>query len=442
MTVGDLDEVSSAVEIVASAASMDAVIRPPGSKSITNRALLVAALARGESTLTDALYSDDTLVMAEALSSLGMRVETDAEERTFTVTGCDGKPAPGPAVVSVGHAGTVARFLPPLFALGSGSYDLDGSPRMRERPIAPLVRALHTLGVTVTHLEGRDGLPVRVEGRSGLVGRLANIDGSRSSQFLSGLLLSAPYFTDGVEITVSGDFVSRPYLNVTLAVMRAFGATVKNSEARRYSVDRGGYEGRTYAIEPDASAASYFFAAAAITGGRVRVEGLGVRSTQGDLAFVYALEKMGSRVEMSDTATELSGPSRLNGIELDMRDLSDTAQTLAVVATFADSPTRVTGIDFIRRKETDRVAAVVRELQRAGVDATEEVDGFTILPSAPKPARIATYHDHRMAMSFALLGLRTSGIVIEDPACVSKTYPDYFADFSAATGATVLQRAA
>jgi len=162
VTVGDLDEVSSAVEIVASAASMDAVIRPPGSKSITNRALLVAALARGESTLTDALYSDDTLVMAEALSSLGMRVETDAEERTFTVTGCDGKPAPGPAVVSVGHAGTVARFLPPLFALGSGSYDLDGSPRMRERPIAPLVRALHTLGVTVTHLDGRDGLPVRV----------------------------------------------------------------------------------------------------------------------------------------------------------------------------------------------------------------------------------------------------------------------------------------
>jgi 3-phosphoshikimate 1-carboxyvinyltransferase len=416
---------------------MDAVVRPPGSKSITNRALLVASLARGQSVLGEALHSDDTLAMADALSSLGIHIEADGEARAFTVDGCDGKLSPGPAAVYVGQAGTAARFLPPLLALGSGFYDVDGSPRMRERPMAPLLAALRELGVPVSHLEGSAGLPIRVEGRSGLVTGVATIDGSMSSQFLSGLLLSAPCFRSGLDITVTGEFVSRPYLDVTLAVMRAFGATVRDLESGRYAVDPGRYHGRSYAIEPDASAASYFFAAAAITGGRVRIEGLGTRSPQGDLAFVAALEAMGSRVEMSDGATVLIGPARLTGIDVNMRDFSDTAQTLAVVAAFADSPTRVTGIDFIRRKETDRVAAVVRELRRVGVGASEDPDGFTIVPSAPTAGRIATYDDHRMAMSFSLLGLGTGGIEIENPTCVSKTYPNYFADLSDATGVTV-----
>jgi 3-phosphoshikimate 1-carboxyvinyltransferase len=400
---------------------------------------MVASLARGQSVLAEALHSDDTLAMADALSSLGINIRADCEARTFIVDGCGGKLSAGPTAVYVGQAGTVARFIPPLLALGSGFYDVDGSPRMRERPIGPLIAALRQLGVPVTYLEGGPGLPIRVEGRSGVVSGVATIDGSMSSQFLSGLLLSAPNFRTGLDIKVSGAFVSRPYLDVTLAVMRAFGAKVNNVEAGRYSVDPGSYEGQSYAIEPDASAASYFFAAAAITGGRVRVDGLGTRSPQGDLAFVAALEAMGSRVEMSDGTTELIGPDRLTGIDVNMRDFSDTAQTLAVVAAFAGSPTRVTGVDFIRRKESDRVASVVRELRRVGVGASEDPDGFTIVPSAPTAGRIATYDDHRMAMSFSLLALRTTGIEIENPACVSKTYPNYFTDLADATGVTVVK---
>jgi 3-phosphoshikimate 1-carboxyvinyltransferase len=411
--------------------AIDARVRPPGSKSITNRALVVAALARGTSELTGTLASDDTRVMAAALRTLGLDVA--AAGARLRVTGCAGAVPPGPAELHVGNAGTAARFLPPLLALGAGPYTLDGVPRMRERPIAPLLDALAALGARVEALGAPGHLPVRLSG--GRPGAAVSVSGDISSQFLSGLLLSAPAYPSGLRVEVSGPLVSRPYVGITLAVMRAFGAAVER-QGDAFAVASTGYGARTYAVEPDASAASYFFAAAAITGGRVVVEGLGHGSLQGDMAFVDILARMGCSVRATESETELTGPEPggLRGVEADMSDLSDTAQTLAVVAPFASGPTRVTGIGFIRGKETDRVGAVVRELRRAGIDAAEEPDGFLVRPGTPRATRIATYDDHRMAMSFALLGLRVRGIEIEDPDCVAKTYPGYFADLERALG--------
>jgi 3-phosphoshikimate 1-carboxyvinyltransferase len=408
---------------------LDARVRPPGSKSITNRALVVAALARGTSELTGALESDDTRVMAAALDTLGLDVHADGDR--ILVTGCAGAVPPGPAALHVGNAGTAARFLPPLLALGAGPYRIDGVPRMRERPLAPLLAALAALGAGVEPLGVPGHLPVRISG--GELGDAVSVSGDVSSQFLSGLLLSAPAFPSGLRVALSGPLVSRPYVGITLAVMRAFGADV-DERGDAFAVAPTGYSARRYAVEPDASAASYFLAAAAITGGRVVVEGLGNGSLQGDMRFVDILARMGCSVRATETETELRGPppGGLRGVEADMSDLSDTAQTLAVVAPFARGPTRVTGIGFIRGKETDRVAAVVRELRRAGITAAEEPDGFVVEPGSPRPARIATYDDHRMAMSFALLGLRAPGIEIEDPECVAKTYPGYFADLDRA----------
>jgi len=256
------------------------------------------------------------------------------------------------------------------------------------------------------------------------------VRGDASSQFLSGLLMVAPALPTGLRVRVGGRLVSRPYVDMTAAVMRAFGAaaTTGTSDGERtWVVAPGGYTAATYPVEPDASAASYFFAAAAICGGRVTVDGLGKDSLQGDLAFVDLLERMGCRVERGATATTVEGTGPLAGIDADLADLSDTAPTLAAVAVFARSPTRLRGIGFIRAKETDRVGNVVRELRRCGIEAEEEDDGLLVRPGTPHPARVETYRDHRMAMSFALLGLRSPGIEIADPGCVAKTFPGYWA---------------
>ncbi len=412
---------------------LDARAVVPGSKSITNRALLTAGLAQGRSTLTGALEAEDTRAMREVLTRLGVAIDVRDGGRTLGVEGCAGRPAPAAGRLDGRSAGTVARFLPPLLALGEGSYLLDGSPQMRARPLRNGIAALRALGVAVAY-PGADGhLPVRVEGAGGKLGARAVIRADASSQDASGLLLSAPCFADGLVLDLDGPVVSRPYLDMTVAVMRAFGAQVEQ-EAGRWTVGPGGYRAAEHLVEPDASAASYLFAAAAIAGGRVVVPGLGSGSLQGDLAFVRVLERMGCAVAVRAHETEVRGPARLRGVEVDLRDLSDTAQTLAVVAPFAETPTRITGIGFIRHKESDRVGAVARELRRAGVAVDEEPDGFVIHPGTPGPARIRTYEDHRMAMSFALLALRTDGIAIEDPGCVAKTYPGYFADLEAATG--------
>jgi 3-phosphoshikimate 1-carboxyvinyltransferase len=404
---------------------LDGLVRPPGSKSYTNRALVLAALANGSSTLNGALFSDDTRLMAQALEALGIALRADESRQRFDVTGGGGRIAVDRASVYVGNSGTTARFLTPVMALGRGVYDLDGSEAMRRRPIQPLLDALRSLGAHATSLRADGCPPIRVEG-SGLPGGTARMPGGMSSQYFSALLMVAPCTRLGVILEVDGDLVSKPYIEVTAQAMAAFGVTLRRDGFRRFEVDAGRYTGVVYDIEPDASAASYFFAAAAVTGGRIVVPGLGAGSLQGDLGFVRLLERMGCRVRQTETETEVIGPRKLVGIEADMSNLSDTAQTLAAIAPFAEGPTRVTGIGFIRRKETNRVAAVVTELRRMGVDAEEEPDGFVVRPGRLRPADIETYDDHRMAMSFAVAALVAPGIRIRNPATVSKTFPDFF----------------
>ena len=407
---------------------VDAEVQVVGSKSYTNRALIVAALAEGASSLSGVLFSDDTRFMMQSLRELGVSIDADEAACVAQVQGVAGHVRAASARCFVGNAGTAARFLPVVMALGQGVYELDGVPRMRARPIGPLVEALTQLGVKVECLQKPNAVPLRVHGGS-FRGGAVELPGNLSSQYISGLMMGAPYLCEGLQIDIRGELVSRPYLAMTVQIMRDFGVEVTCVDERRFVIPGGQrYRGQPYAVEPDASAASYFFAAAAITGGRVRVPRLGTRSLQGDRRLVHILEQMGCTLTEGADFTELVGPEpgSLRGVEVDMADLSDVAQTLAVVAPFAQSPSRVRGIGFIRHKETDRVGAVVRELSRAGVRAEEEPDGFVVYPGEPQPAAIETYDDHRMAMSFALLGLVRPGIVIRDPGCVSKTFPGYF----------------
>jgi 3-phosphoshikimate 1-carboxyvinyltransferase len=409
---------------------VDAVVRPPGSKSLTNRALLAAALAEGRSTITGVLFADDTEAMLGCIEALGATVAIDREALTVEVTGTGGRLADGPVELHAALSGTTSRFVAATLALGAGPFRLDGGAPLRARPMGPVLDAVRQLGATVTE-EGDPGhLPVTVSGgASGAVpGReqaLVTLPGDVSSQFVSGLLLAGACLPGGLRVELTTDPVSRPYLDMTIAVMAAFGAAARADGARAWVVEPGGYRAADYDVEPDASAASYLFAVAAVCGGRVRVEGLGQASLQGDVRFVDHLEAMGCTVSRDAAATEVEG-GPLRGIDADFEPISDTAQTIAAVAAFAEGPTRITGIGFIRRKETDRIAAVVTELQRAGVGATEDADGFTIEPAPVRPATIRTYDDHRMAMSFTLLGLREPGIRIADPGCVAKTFPDFF----------------
>jgi 3-phosphoshikimate 1-carboxyvinyltransferase len=409
-----------------------AAVRPPGSKSITNRALVCAALAKGESLLRGALESEDTQVMVDALRQLGIAIETDWPQTTLRVTGCDGRLPATAAGLYVANSGTTVRFLAATVALGKGEYRLDGTPRMRERPIQDLLQALTQLGVRAASENGT-GCPPVVIRASGLAGGQATVRGDVSSQFLSGLLLAAPYARQPVELTVEGELVSKPYIRMTLAVMDSFGVRVAEHELRRFEIPNRGYTCREYAIEPDASAASYFFAAAAITGGEITVQGLSRHSLQGDVAFVDCLQQMGCRVQHGDdNITVLGGP--LTGIEVDMNAISDTVQTLAAVALFASGPTIIHGVAHIRHKETDRIAALAAELRKLGAEVDEYPDGLKIHPRPLRPAEIATYHDHRMAMSLALVGLRSPGVVILDPGCTAKTYPRFFEDLSSVSG--------
>jgi 3-phosphoshikimate 1-carboxyvinyltransferase len=409
---------------------VNARVRVPGSKSYTNRALMVAALARGHSKVTGALFSDDTRYMSAALNQLGARVSSDESATSFDVDGCDGQLTAAEAEIElfVGNAGTAARFLAASLALGQGSYRLDGVARMRERPMRDLFTALGLLGVAITEHGAPGCLPVTLSGRTRRAGDVRlPVPGNASSQFLSGLLLAAPYLGGEVVLEVVSELVSKPYLDLTTQVMASFGVNVEQRGYEMFRVPAGQrYQGRDYEVEPDASAASYFFAAAAICNGRVTVEGLGTNTRQGDFRLVDILERMGARVEREAQRTTVIGTGTLRGVDVDMSDLTDVAQTLAMVAPFAVGPTRITGIGFIRHKETDRVGNVVKELTKLGISATEQEDGYTIEPGRPHAGSVETYDDHRMAMSFALLGLKQPGIQIENPACTSKTFPHYF----------------
>ena len=409
----------------------------PGSKSITNRALIVAGLAYGSSELSGALHSDDTRYMAAALNALGVHVESDEANAAFRVTGGAGTFTAPEADLFVGNSGTTMRFLTAALPLGRGRYRIDGVPRMRLRPIAPLIAALNDLGADVRS-EAGTGCPPVVVDAAGLRGGQTRMAGDLSSQYFSALLLAAPYARDGVVIDVDGDLVSKPYLPMTAAVMAAFGVTADLDTVswRRLGVRPGQhYSGRVFPIEPDASNASYFFAAATVTGGRARVNGLGRGSTQGDLRFVDVLAKMGAQVEITEEYTEVRGPANgdLRGIDVDMGAISDTAQTLAAIAPFASGPTTIRGVAHARLKETDRVTALATELRRLGQDVDEFPDGLQITPRPVQPAGIDTYDDHRMAMSFAVAALRAPGIRLRDPGCVAKTFPEFFDVLDAAT---------
>ena len=414
------------------------VIRPPGSKSITNRAMVMAALAKGPLIMTGVLDSQDTRVMVESLRRLGFTVEQDIDRCSCTVHGLGGRISAASADLWLENSGTSIRFLTSLCALGLGTYLLDGVERMRQRPIADLVDALKPLGASIRFEQPQsDCPPIVVEGSSGcLQGGATRIHGDISSQFLSSLLMAAPACGKPVHVTVDGDLVSKPYILMTLQMMQAFGASVQYpDDLSSFFIQPQPYVAGTYYIEPDASAASYFFGAAAVTGGAVTVTGLSRHALQGDVGFAEALERMGCEVSwQSDRITVKGRP--LHGIDIDMNAISDTAQTLSAVAVFADSPTTIRNVGHMRHKETDSIAAVVTELQRTGIQAEEMADGLRIFPGIPQPAEIQTYDDHRMAMSFSLLGLRVPGIRILDPGCTAKTYPRYFEDLSALCAAT------
>jgi 3-phosphoshikimate 1-carboxyvinyltransferase len=407
-----------------------ACIRPPGSKSITNRALICAALAEGPSLLRGSLDSEDTRVMVAALQQLGVPVRVDTNRCELAVHGCGGQFPATAADLFLANSGTSIRFLTALATLGHGRYRLDGVPRMRQRPIGDLLAALRQLGAKVDSESDNECPPVIVLA-DGLPGGRAAIRGDISSQFLSGLLLASPYAQAGVELLVDGPLVSQPYVRMTLAVMESFGVAVQDEGLTRFTIPPGHpYRGCQYAIEPDASAASYFWGAAAITGGRITVEGLSRDALQGDVGFCDCLQAMGCQVEYASDRITVCGGS-LRGIEVDMNAISDTVQTLAAVALFAQGPTTITGVAHNRLKETDRIADLARELRKLGAAVDERPDGLRIMPGPLRGATIETYNDHRMAMSLALVGLRVPGVVIGNPQCTEKTYPGFFADLQA-----------
>jgi len=409
-----------------------ASVRVPGSKSLTNRALIVAALADGPSRLPGALDSDDTRVMVDALKALGIAVEHDRDSALITIEGCGGRFPVDKADLFVGNSGTTLRFLTAALAVGKGSYRIDGVPRMRQRPVSDLLQALNGLGSNARSESGTGCPPVVLEA-DGLDGGYAFVRGDVSSQFLSGLLMAIPYSKTETIVEVEGPLVSQPYIAMTLGVMHAFGVDPSNRKYRRFVAHPARYQGRTYRIEPDASAASYFLALAAITGGEITVEGLDETSLQGDLDFVEVLEHMGCTVRReAERTTVVGGP--LRAIDVDMNAISDTVMTLAVVALFADGITRIRNVGHIRHKETDRIHALAVELRKLGAGVDEHPDGLVIHPPTPeasKAAAIATYDDHRMAMSFALAGLKIPGVSILDPGCVAKTYPGFWNDLAA-----------
>ena len=414
------------IEVQSIRKPLDATIDVPGSKSYTNRALLIAAMARGASTLTGALFSDDTHYMSASLRKLGVEINADEKRATFDVHGNGDNIPISSAELYIGNSGTTSRSLTAYLSLGHGKYVVDGDePMRRSRPISDLLDALRQIGVSARSQFDNGHLPIIVDA-NGLEGGKTRLDVSKSSQFLTALLLIAPCAKNGMEIEVIGKR-EMPYIDITLSVMEAFGVRVVNEDYRYFRVEGGQqYQPRTYNIEPDASNASYFFAAAAITGGRVTVKHLHLDSAQGDIRFVHVLEQMGCQVSVSDTGITVTGPQQLKGVDVDMRAISDTSLTLAAIAPFADSKVTIQNIEHTRWQETDRIHAMVTELRKLGVPVVEHQDGLEISPASITPAAIDTYEDHRMAMAFSLVGLRVPGIRINDPECVNKTFPHYF----------------
>ncbi|MEH2329677.1 3-phosphoshikimate 1-carboxyvinyltransferase [Nostoc sp.] len=408
---------------------VDATVEIPGSKSLTNRALLVAALAQGDSILENALFSEDSEYFAKCLEQLSIPITLNPNLAQIQVAGRGGDIPAKQADLFVGLSGTTARFISALVALGNGEYRLDGVPRMRERPMGDLLTVLQTGGATI-NFEGNSGfMPYTVYSRQ-FAGGNFRVKANQTSQQLSALLMIAPYAQQDTIFEVEGTLVSQSYIKMTCRLMADFGVEVIQIGDNQFQIKAGQrYQARHYTVEPDASNASYFFAAAAVTGGRVRVKHLTKQSCQGDILWLNVLEQMGCQIKDSDDYTEVTGPKQLQGIDIDMNDISDLVQTLGAIAPFASSPITIRNVEHIRYKETDRIKAVVTELRRLGVEVEEFADRLKIQPGPITPAAIETYHDHRMAMAFAVTGLKVPGIVIKDPGCTAKTFPDYFTRF-------------
>jgi len=412
-------------------------VRMPGSKSISNRVLLLAALADGATLLLDLLDADDTRVMRDALSALGVNLE--AAEGGLRVRGCAGHFPRGEAQLFLGNAGTAFRSLTAALAFAGGHYVLDGVPRMRERPIGDLVEALNDLGARIRYLERPGFPPLSIEPASELTDSHVGVRGDVSSQFLSGLLMAAPMVApaDGLHIAVQGTLISKPYVAMTLALMRRFGVTVKEQDGR-FVVPPGVYRspGR-FVVEGDASGASYFLALGAIAGGPVRVEGVGRDSVQGDVRFAEALAAMGAGIEVGEDFIEARAPraGRLRPIDADFNHIPDAAMTIAVAALFADGTTTLRNIGSWRVKETDRIAAMAKELRKLGARVDEGGDWLSVTPPERwLEATIDTYDDHRIAMCFSLAAAAGLLVHVRDPKCVAKTFPDYFERLAALTG--------
>ena len=401
-------------------------VRVPGSKSITNRALLLAVLADGVSTLHGVLFSDDSRHFLQCVSELGFPVKVEEAARRIEVTGLGGR-LPRPAAdLYVGSAGTAARFLTALLGTAEGRFHLDASPQMRRRPMAPLLATLKELGAEISFEENEDCFPFTITGH-GFRKQLLTVDISQSSQFLSALLIAAVRSPQDMTIEPAGRH-GMSYIAVTTKMMEQFGVPVK-AFPDRFCVPGGRrYQARDYRVEPDVSAACYFYAMAPLLGCPVLVEDVHSDSMQGDIRFLQLLMRMGCRTEDTPEGILLTGPpdGRYHGITADLSACSDQAITLAALAPFAQSPTTITGIGHIRYQESDRLAAIAAELTRMGISCEERPDSITIRPGAPAPARIETYDDHRMAMGFSLAGLRAKGIVIDNPGCCRKTFEEYF----------------
>jgi len=368
--------------------------------------------------------------MADALRALGFGIAIEEARRRIVVEGQGGAIPAIAANLDAGNAGTAMRFLAGLLTLGRGRYRIDGSPRMRQRPIGSLIEALNQLGVRASSENGDGCPPIVIDTSDGpCTGGEVTIDASLSSQFVSALLMPAPLWRDGLRLTVVGE-TARPFIEMTLRLMREWGAS--SSMAGDQITINGGqsYRAMEFAIEPDATAASYFAAAAAVIGGTVRIDGLRKDSAQGDVGFLSMLERMGARVAWLADGVAITGTGNLRGIDVAMNAMPDVVPTLAAIAPFASSPTRIRGVGFIRHHESDRISAVATELRRLGATVEEFDDGLAIAPSRLHSATIETYDDHRIAMAFAVVGLKIPGVRIKNPECVAKTYPDFFRDLS------------
>lgn len=417
---------------------IDWVVEVPGSKSMTNRALLMAALTEGKVELNGVLFSDDSRHFLDCLVSLGFSVETDEQAHKVTVVGCGGCIPKKVTEINVGSAGTAARFLTAMLGFTEGEYTIFASEQMKKRPMAELFELLKKGGAEITFLEQPNHLPVRIRGIQPTKPLELELDISKSTQFLSAILLISPMIKQGVKIQITSEKKDGSYIRITRKMLEDAGVNVKFDEST-YVVDAGAaYQKKKYQIEPDVSAACYFYGAAAITGGRALVKQVHSDNSQGDMKFLSVLEQMGCQRKEKPEGIEIIGPKngKIKGLTVNMNDFSDQALTLAAMAPYADEPVCIKGIGHIRLQECDRLSAMAKELSNLGILCAEEKSSITIYPGMPKKGSVKTYEDHRVAMAFSLIGLRSEGITIQNPDCCKKTFETYFDLLDRLTGHT------